>query len=336
MKVIVTATETIQGATIERYIDTICVNSVVGTNAFSDIGASFTDFFGGYSSSYQNKLGEIYERAKNALINKAVSYGANAIVGFRIDFDEISGQGKSMFMIAASGTAVKIKYDIKDDTNEVQYDDYHDKVYAFDVMNKLEKKISRGEYIISDDDKSWLSSASPCKELVPVMIKMYCNAGNDDTGKYALSYMSCMGYDELCSLVYKEYEENTNARYIIAEHKLFNSKRILDIAKRDMNKALNLFKCFGQTYTNDDYVNMKEILSIIDNAPEIGSLEVVKGGFMSKDKEKYICVCGAKNDPDMKYCESCGRNKKGFTYKEEDIIETFRFRVETLKKCLDE
>ena len=42
--------------------------------------------------------------------NKAIRIGANAIVGFKVDFDEISGKDKSMFMVSASGTACKIEY----------------------------------------------------------------------------------------------------------------------------------------------------------------------------------------------------------------------------------
>jgi hypothetical protein len=36
---------------------------------------------------------------------------ANAIIGLKVDFDEISGKGKSMFMMSALGTAVYVKYD---------------------------------------------------------------------------------------------------------------------------------------------------------------------------------------------------------------------------------
>ena len=114
MRMIVTATETIQGAIIERYIDTICANIVLGSNFLSDFGASFTDFFGGRSNIYEGKLALIYDKAKKVLIQKAQVIGANAIVGFKVDFDEISSQGKSMFMVAASGTACFVKYAEKD------------------------------------------------------------------------------------------------------------------------------------------------------------------------------------------------------------------------------
>ena len=107
---IVTTTNSIENAEIEKYIDLISTNVVIGTNFFSDFGASLTDFFGGYSDSYQNKLQKIYSSAIDNLKQKAANMGANAILGLKIDFDEISGKGKSMFMISAIGTAVIIKH----------------------------------------------------------------------------------------------------------------------------------------------------------------------------------------------------------------------------------
>ncbi|WP_411028120.1 heavy metal-binding domain-containing protein [Sphingobacterium sp. PCS056] len=37
------------------YFDLISATAVIGANAFSEIGASFVDFFGGRSRNYENK-----------------------------------------------------------------------------------------------------------------------------------------------------------------------------------------------------------------------------------------------------------------------------------------
>ena len=50
----------------------------------------------------------MYQEAIKELSYKAKKLGANAVVGIKIDFDEISGQGKQMFMLCISGTAVNI------------------------------------------------------------------------------------------------------------------------------------------------------------------------------------------------------------------------------------
>lgn len=49
--VIITSTNNIENAPVEKYIKPICANIVLGVNIFSDIAASFSDFFGGTSSS---------------------------------------------------------------------------------------------------------------------------------------------------------------------------------------------------------------------------------------------------------------------------------------------
>ena len=68
---LVTITNNIENASIERYIEVISTNVVIGTNFFSDLGASFTDIFGGYSDTYQNKLQNIYTIAIENLKKKA-------------------------------------------------------------------------------------------------------------------------------------------------------------------------------------------------------------------------------------------------------------------------
>src|SRR5690606_29535228 len=106
---ITTTTNSIEGATIEKYIDLISTNVVVVTNFFSDFGASLTDLFGGLSDSYQSKLQKIYNIGIEKLIIKAANLVANAILRIKVDFDEISSKGKSMFMISTIETAVKIR-----------------------------------------------------------------------------------------------------------------------------------------------------------------------------------------------------------------------------------
>ena len=56
----------------------------------------------------------MYKEVMAELEAKAKSFRANAIVGLHIDFDEVSGGGKSMFMVSASGTAVMIESNFED------------------------------------------------------------------------------------------------------------------------------------------------------------------------------------------------------------------------------
>ena len=106
---IITTTNSIEGAEITSYMRLVSANIVIGTNFLSDIFASFTDFFGGRSNTYQHRLDEVYQNAINEIEEKAARMGADAVVGLKMDFNEISGKGKAMFMVSAVGTAVKIR-----------------------------------------------------------------------------------------------------------------------------------------------------------------------------------------------------------------------------------
>ena len=54
------------------------------------------------------KLDEIKSQVLSQLRKKACELGCNAVIGVSIDVDEISGGGKSMLMVTASGTAVTV------------------------------------------------------------------------------------------------------------------------------------------------------------------------------------------------------------------------------------
>lgn len=108
-KIVLSTTSELNGWNIEEYVDVISTQVVIGTGVFSDLFAGITDFTGGSSSTYEKQLKDITSRALEQLSNHADSLKANAIVGVRLDYDEISGKGKQMFMLTATGTAVVAK-----------------------------------------------------------------------------------------------------------------------------------------------------------------------------------------------------------------------------------
>jgi len=110
---IITTTHKIADYKIDCYLGLVNANQVLGANLIADFMASFSDVFGGRSGAYRDRLDSLYDDIKNLLEQKATSIGANAILGVHIDFDEISGKDKSMFMVTAYGTAVIISPEIK-------------------------------------------------------------------------------------------------------------------------------------------------------------------------------------------------------------------------------
>ena len=121
---IITTTNNVENYVVDKYLGVVTTNLVIGTNIFSDLVASLSDFFGGMSATYRKQMDTLYERARDQISFEAKQKGANAILGYRIDFDEISGQGKSMFMISVSGTAVKLSNKPKEVKKSYRYDIY--------------------------------------------------------------------------------------------------------------------------------------------------------------------------------------------------------------------
>lgn len=111
MSIIIVNTERIAHYSIKEYRGMVTASQVVGANMFADFFASFTDVVGGTSGAYRDKLEILYEDVIDQLSHNAEEMGANAVIGFRIEYDEISGKGKSMFMVTCVGTAVVIEPD---------------------------------------------------------------------------------------------------------------------------------------------------------------------------------------------------------------------------------
>lgn len=108
-KVVVTTAQSVAGYSVVETLDIVSAECVLGVNIFSDIAASFSDVFGGRSSSYQGKLRDARKACIVELKKEAFSLGANAIIAVDLDYSEISGGGKSMLFIVANGTAVRVE-----------------------------------------------------------------------------------------------------------------------------------------------------------------------------------------------------------------------------------
>ncbi|NEM98210.1 YbjQ family protein [Pontibacter burrus] len=81
--------------------------TTTGTGVFSEVASSFTDFFGGQSGAYNEKLKNGEDLCMAQLRIKCLELGGNAIVGADIDYSEVGG-GKGMLMVCMAGTAVRI------------------------------------------------------------------------------------------------------------------------------------------------------------------------------------------------------------------------------------
>lgn len=103
---LITTTSTIEGKQI-KYLGLASGQVVAGVNIVKDIFAGFRNFFGGRTRSYEAEIEKAKEEALQEMTEKAKAMGANAVIAVDLDFEAL-GQGGTMLMVTATGTAVQL------------------------------------------------------------------------------------------------------------------------------------------------------------------------------------------------------------------------------------
>lgn len=104
---IITTTPSVEGRRITDYYGIVFGEVVSGVDFIKDFAAGLRNFFGGRSGSYEGELIQAWEAALHEMAERARALGADAVVGVDIDY-EVLGEGGSMLMVTASGTAVRL------------------------------------------------------------------------------------------------------------------------------------------------------------------------------------------------------------------------------------
>ncbi len=105
---IITTTDSVEDKRIIAYLGIVSGNAVMGTNIFRDMMASVRDIVGGRSESYETILREAKEAALADLQAQAGQLGADAVVAVDLDYQTIGGDHKTMLIVSANGTAVRL------------------------------------------------------------------------------------------------------------------------------------------------------------------------------------------------------------------------------------
>ncbi|MGE5442841.1 MAG: heavy metal-binding domain-containing protein [Bacteroidota bacterium] len=105
---IVTTTDGIEGRRIGLYLGIVAAQAVMGTNILRDFFAGIRDIVGGRSGSYEKELRKAKTMALDEMIEEARDLGADAIIGVDLDYEHIGAGERSMLMVSANGTAVKL------------------------------------------------------------------------------------------------------------------------------------------------------------------------------------------------------------------------------------
>lgn len=334
--ILVTTTNSLEGLKIKKYFRPLSAHVVEGINFFSDFIASFSDVFGGRSGTYQQHLSSIYIEAIEILKQSAFEIGANALIGLRVDLDEISGKGKSMFMITATGTAVLVEnLDFEPKTHEAEklsiisvgkMEEFRRRkeIICLAKENKLiVKRDINGDLIfINEIDKIWdFITTNSVYEIANEILDISLFSA---TYPKLLSYLFSLEADFTAKLLFNRLmneEDDSKIKHLyelIKDLRIFDSETIIAYLQSDnelhKRRALRLAVTDKQSYVKEDIDVFDNMIQVIKTSfQEIVSYSTKKG-LLSKEKEVWICTCGTKNSIELDYCSKyeCNKDKFGF------------------------
>lgn len=358
--ILVVTTHSIEGIKIKKYLKPVSAHIVAGTNLFNDFLGGLTDVFGGRSDSYQKQLTSLYVEAIERIKNSANEIGGNCVVGLNIDMDEISGKGKSMFMLTAVGTAVIIEKDEK--LNSLLFDEKLEYVDV-DKINNLKEKRNIIEKITNQkltyyDDAIWDTIiTNQIEEVFPFLLKSHTDViesfqneliFNNPFNRNFINYLNSLEERKKINLIYNQIETNENIRIIpyllkiITLLNLFDADKILILLKNsDFEKqkiGLRLTTSDKSYYNKEDINNFKKIKSyVLDNFKERGNLSTKKQILSSKEKKVWNCECGHNSNELNDYCGSCNKDIFGFKrteIKPKEVIKHLDEKIELINEYI--
>nr|WP_121272842.1 YbjQ family protein [Pedobacter schmidteae] len=332
--VLVLTTSSVDGLKIKRYLRPVSAHVVAGTNLFSDFLGGLTDIFGGRSQTYQKQLTSLYNEAIERVKYAAYEIGANCIVGLNIDMDEISGKGKSMFMLTAVGTAIILEKEVADKLNPSKSDEKLENV-GVERINVLRIKREIIENANTDilklNDDTWnFITINQVDEVFPTLLKKYKNVilneqnypgSTEKFHKLLVGYIDGLPENKKLDLLYKGLiEENEQIALkiseIIKELNLFDFDRSMSLLKNESfeikKRGVRVVTYDKPFYGKQDIHNLQNIKKYIQETfIERGTRTTKKQLLSSKEIEVWTCECGKTNDIEA-FCSGCGQDINGF------------------------
>lgn len=336
--ILVTTTSSVDGLEIKQYLKPISAHIVAGTNLFSDFFASFSDVFGGRSQTYQKQLASLYNEAIKRLKAAAYEIGANCIIGLHIDLDEISGKGKSMFMLTAIGTAVIIDDSKRKKTVINSYEIFEnvgiDKIKVLQKKREVIESAKTGNLKLEDDIWDFITANQVHEVYDYVLTKFQILIGYSEENphsynkfyKRALSYIDALPENKKIELLYSSIAKHDNEPLVLKLSDIIDDLQLLNlnevnqlISLNDFQKqkrALRIVTYDKPFYNKQDIGHLSSLIETIKNKfPERGTHSMKKQLLSSKEKEIWTCECSKTNDIGS-YCSGCRMDIYGFLVNE--------------------
>jgi uncharacterized protein YbjQ (UPF0145 family)/CDGSH-type Zn-finger protein len=359
--ILVVTTPTVEGRPVKRYLKPVTAHIVAGTNVFSDVVAAFTDVFGGRSQTYQSQLASLHDEAIEKIKAAAYELGANCVVGLTIDMDEISGKGKSMFMLTALGTAVIIEEKAADPIMQTGLEKFAnvsiDRINALHKKNEIIKQAAENKLELNDATWDFITTNQVEQVFTFILQKYKVMLGNgtaeSDKSFYLrmLKYLEAFSEEQRSALLYDAMlKEDNELLYgvlanIIKDLKLLDLNYVKQLLEHtDFTKRKKGFQMliYDKPFFNKQDITQIEMLKAYAQASfkERGTRTTKKQLLSSKEKEVWVCDCGRTNDLNQSepYCDGCAKDIYGFNKSEmpfEKAIRNIDYKVNLIRQMID-
>ncbi|MDL2257862.1 YbjQ family protein [Eubacteriales bacterium OttesenSCG-928-K08] len=343
---LITTTNGIGNYEITEYIGVVTANAVARTGFWADLSASWGDWFSGFSTAYQDELDTLKNEVLTKLTRKAKKMKANAIIGLRVDFDEISGQNKQMFMAVMTGTAVYI--------NGLSSEDSTSGEISEEAVHYL---IARNDYLEQIQNGSVKALMSMEKiyeyELVEAINNVIDELSAGVTGSFTVmsaenkdkldQYFSLFDKNELSSKFIDRITQTsvgeqafTQLVGVMKNYRLGNLTAVENALKNtDLQKkrlGLHLVEVLPAKYSREDAATLIRLAELM----KTGFPEVIEWKVPGK---KWECSCGRIMNADYESCNKCTTSKRGLTWtdpKPEELAPKLEKRAKVLREYFGE
>ena len=333
--ILVITTSAADGIKIKRYLKPISAHVVAATGLFGDFLAGLTDVFGGHSQSYQKQLTSLYSEAIERIKIAAYEIGANCIVGLSIDMDQISGKGKSMFMLTAIGTAVILEKDANEKSPLTKLEEKFENigVERINILRSKKNIVAKAntEDLGLNNDIWNFITTNQVDQVFPYLLKKYSQKIAEDEmipgtsenfRKQLISYIDALPDSIKLDLLYNGIQTEQNEKLalklaeIIGELNLFDFNRIMELLKSEnfQTKKIGLrISMYDKPFYNkEDIKDLQTIKNYVkETFIERGKRTMKKQLLSSKEKEVWACECGKTNDIGY-ICSGCEKDIYGF------------------------
>lgn len=345
---------------IRKHLKPVTSHVVAGTNIFSDIFASWSDIFGGRSTSYQKQLTSLYNESVERLQYQAYQLGADCIVGLKIDIDEISGGGKSMLMITAIGTAAILEGEGEAASNG----NILEGGVSFSALEDMKTRKTyikkANEEVLELDSNIWeYLVRNKVSEVYPFLLKRF-QKYFDIHGNYPSeemqtfkehfkTYLGNLQREDQINLIYKTLQDEQVGVLtrkllflMIENYNLFDFDEFWLLLKSEssvIKKRMLSILAFNKPYYT--YSDIQEF----ENISRYISTEFKKEGFLAskkqmlsrKEVEVWECSCGKQNHLEVTHCFDCQKDIYGFYSEQTNPIEAeeiIQEKIDLIKRLL--